>query len=128
MLCSFTLSWRSPYYQSIDLLCKSMDWFLYDRDLYHDKVHDIVSIVEDCHCPSLFNWINWHQFLKKNLFKNLTLLTNSEWYKKQQKTTAKYCTCNTIYVNRLFCDVYCSTRGQPYSTKISISWDIRIIL
>ena len=25
--------------QSIDLLCKSMDWFLYDRSLRHERVH-----------------------------------------------------------------------------------------
>ena len=28
------LSYRN---QSIDLLCKSLDWFLYDRDLHHEK-------------------------------------------------------------------------------------------
>ena len=38
---SITLSWqRSLSYrnQSIDLLCKSIGWFLYDRDLRHEKV------------------------------------------------------------------------------------------
>ena len=32
--------WRSLSYrnQSIDLLCKSMDWFLYNRDFRHEKV------------------------------------------------------------------------------------------
>ena len=25
--------------QAIDLLCKSMDWFLYDRDLLHEGVN-----------------------------------------------------------------------------------------
>ena len=36
-----TLSWRRslPYkYQFIDLACKSMDWFLYDKDLRHERV------------------------------------------------------------------------------------------
>ena len=36
-----TLSWRSSLSyqnQSIDLLCNSMDWFLYDRDLRHERV------------------------------------------------------------------------------------------
>ena len=35
------LSWRrslSYRNQSIDLLCKSMGWFLYDRDLHHERV------------------------------------------------------------------------------------------
>ena len=31
--------WRSLSYknQSIDLLCKSKDWFLYDRDVHHER-------------------------------------------------------------------------------------------
>ena len=31
-----TLSCRN---QSIDLLCKSMDWFLYDKNLRHERVN-----------------------------------------------------------------------------------------
>ena len=40
-LLDLTLSWRRPISyrnQSIDLLCKSMDWFLYDIDLLHERV------------------------------------------------------------------------------------------
>ena len=33
-----SLSYRN---QSIDLLCKSMDWFLYDKDLRHERVKQI---------------------------------------------------------------------------------------
>ena len=36
-----TLSWRRPLSyrnQSIDLQSKSMDWFLYDRGLRHERV------------------------------------------------------------------------------------------
>ena len=38
---NFTLSWRGPLSyrnQSIDLLGKSMDWFLYDNGLCHERV------------------------------------------------------------------------------------------
>ena len=38
---SLTLSWRrtlSYRNQFIDLLCKSMDWFLYDNGLRHERV------------------------------------------------------------------------------------------
>ena len=38
---SVTLSWRRPLSyrnQFIDFQSKSMDWFLYDRDLRHEKV------------------------------------------------------------------------------------------
>ena len=37
---SLTLSWRRPLSyrnQSIDLLCKSMDWFLYDNGPRHER-------------------------------------------------------------------------------------------
>ena len=39
--CSLTLSRRRsvPYRnQSIHFLCKSMDWFLYDKDLRHESI------------------------------------------------------------------------------------------
>ena len=38
---TLTLSWRRPLSyrnQSIDLQSKSMDWFLYDNGLYHERV------------------------------------------------------------------------------------------
>ena len=38
---TLTLSWRRPLVyrnQSIDLLCISMDWFLYDNGLRHERV------------------------------------------------------------------------------------------
>ena len=37
-----TLSWRRPVSyrnKSIDLLCKSMDWFLYDNGPLHERVN-----------------------------------------------------------------------------------------
>ena len=42
LLDELTLSWRrflSYRDQSIDLRGKSMDWFLYDKDLCHEKVN-----------------------------------------------------------------------------------------
>ena len=41
---SLTLSWRRPLpyrKQSIDLLRKPMDWFLYDNGLIHERVKDV---------------------------------------------------------------------------------------
>ena len=52
-----TLSWRrslSHRNQSIDLLCKSMDWFLYDRDLRHESVNDKPLLILDSSPSSLF--------------------------------------------------------------------------
>ena len=37
--CRRSLSYRN---QSTDLLCKSMDWFLYDRELHHERVKEYV--------------------------------------------------------------------------------------
>ena len=40
-----TLLWRRPLSyrnQSIDLQSKSMDWFLYDNGLRHERVKDVV--------------------------------------------------------------------------------------
>ena len=35
------LSYRN---QSINVLCKSMDWFLYDRDLRHERVNSWFTV------------------------------------------------------------------------------------
>ena len=51
-----TLSWRRPLSyrnQSTDLLCKSMDWFLYDNGLRHERVK---------------NWIQKDKFYLKFVF------------------------------------------------------------
>ena len=42
-----TLSWRMFLLyrnQSIDLLCKPMDWFLCDRDIRHEKVNRVLKL------------------------------------------------------------------------------------
>ena len=41
-ICNLSLSWRRPLSyrnQSINLLRKSMDWFLYDNGLRYEKVN-----------------------------------------------------------------------------------------
>ena len=43
---NLTLSWwwsQSCKNQSIDLLCKSMHWFLYERDLLHERVNPMLT-------------------------------------------------------------------------------------
>ena len=37
---------------SIDLLCKSLDWFLYDRDLRYERVKSVLSLLV-CTCVCL---------------------------------------------------------------------------
>ena len=48
-----TLSWRRPLScrnQPTDLLCKSMDWFLYDNGLRHERVNKYMHL---CHIVRL---------------------------------------------------------------------------
>ena len=55
-----TLSWqRSLWYrnQSIDLFYKSMDWFLYDRDLRHDRVKR-----QQRHQSNHWSFVEYHRF------------------------------------------------------------------
>ena len=47
-----TLCWRRPFSyrnQSIDLLRKSMGWFLCDNGLRHERVNDILHVKWMCH-------------------------------------------------------------------------------
>ena len=53
-----TLSWwwsLSYRNQSIDLLCKSLDWFLYDRDLRHESVNESKYCWFSCGVKFCFN-------------------------------------------------------------------------
>ena len=53
-----TLSWRRPIWyrnQSIDLLFKSMDWFLYDIGLHHERVKS----------TTYKRFLYWNYFFKK---------------------------------------------------------------
>ena len=48
-----TLSWRRPLSyrnQSIDLQSKSVDWFLYDNGLRHERVNKVTQIVTLYQC------------------------------------------------------------------------------
>ena len=60
---TLTLSWRrflSYRNHSIDLLCKSMDWFLYDRDFCHEGVNPFCAVV-----PILFWCFPWNKYSRK---------------------------------------------------------------
>ena len=68
---SLTLSWRrqlSYRNQSIDLLCKSMDWFLYDNGLRHERVNLFVPpfIVTSCIVVAVLPCMEWIP-IKKNI-------------------------------------------------------------
>ena len=46
-------SWRKSLSygkQSIDLQCKPVDWFLYDKDLRHERVETLSNIYDDTFC------------------------------------------------------------------------------
>ena len=72
------LSWRrflSFRNQSFDLLCKSMDWFLYDRNLRHERVKEMINL-----------WcmvqLKTRRFQENSLFKNKWLCRTSCCYIK----------------------------------------------
>ena len=92
-----TLSWRRPLSyrnQSIDLLCKSVDWFLYDNGLRHERVKKLgltkwsISVMNQlkyqqvmtCYCTiaiySLQN-INKHFSEMKNKHQNSLFTTST---------------------------------------------------
>ena len=69
-----TLSRQSPLSyrnQSIDLVCKSKDWFPYDNGLRHERVKDFFS--------------KWSHLLKKYLMGNFIFLCSTfVWFEAYQ--------------------------------------------
>ena len=77
-----TLSWRrslSYRTQSIDLQNKSMDWFLYDRDLRHEKIKrqlwnyklNQTFQIRIIHCSNKYLWKNEKYVLQYIVFKTI---------------------------------------------------------
>ena len=65
-ICLLLSWWRPLSYrnQSIDLRNKSMDWFLYDNGLRHERVKKTLfvnfwNIWQDTYQPVIFFWIIW---------------------------------------------------------------------
>ena len=74
-----TLSWRRPLSyrnQSINLLCKSMDWFLYKNGFRHERVKANTPVIEKS-----VNWLllqlvsNWLVSIILKLMKNAFYFT-----------------------------------------------------
>ena len=66
---SISLKWLNSF--MTDLLCKSMDWLLYDRDLRHERVHSAwylysLSLTMDLKC---FNSLLHFLMLQKKIQK-----------------------------------------------------------
>ena len=59
-----SLSYRN---QPIDLLCKSMEWFLYDRDLRHKRINDKICEI----CEAKFGYSKWILFFFTEKTENL---------------------------------------------------------
>ena len=60
LLNNLTLSRRRPLSyrnQSIDLLHKSMNWFLYDNDLHHERVKSLFGHAWVCLTPLIYSCI-----------------------------------------------------------------------
>ena len=81
---SLTLSWRGPLSyrnQSIDLQSKSMDWFLYDNDLRHERVNHKVKLREFVLLIKLF------------------IITKTEISKKKPKVITRHWIRHCLYKN-----------------------------
>ena len=62
---TLTLSWqRSISYRNhpINSLCKSMDWFLYDRDRRHQSFKWVIDFLSKCKQICSFLGIHWNSF------------------------------------------------------------------
>ena len=76
-----THTWQRPLSyrnQSINLLCISVDWFLYDRDLRHERIKSLRKFTT-IRSKTLFqgNYFSWKGSLKMTLCE-IFLLTSSE--------------------------------------------------
>ena len=49
--------------QSIDFQCKSMDWFLYDRDLRHERVNGTLKLLYSEVDLGPLQHLRWKAFL-----------------------------------------------------------------
>ena len=79
-LVHLTLSWRrslSYRNQSIDLLCKSIEWFLYDRDLRRERVKQPFSSKIS------------KKYLK-SLFSGFILILNKVFYSHNQSAWSRF--------------------------------------
>ena len=66
---SFMMKFPSYRYQSTDLLFKSMDQFLNDKDLRHERVKDFLGQCDQI-CRKLKIWSHLlKKFLMENVFK-----------------------------------------------------------
>ena len=63
----FPLSYRNQF---IDLLCKSMDWLLYDRDLCHERVTSKGSLINLILTNRKYYFKNNHKFEKFKIIIN----------------------------------------------------------
>ena len=76
-----TLSWRRLLLyrdQSFVLLCNSMDWFLYDRDLCHERVEVYKNLSETTFCDLLVRQENTYNFPRNREFQIPRV--NTVWY------------------------------------------------
>ena len=95
-----TLSWRRPLSyrnQSIDLLCKSVDWFLYGNDLRYERVKKL----------GLTKWsVKYQQFM--NCYCTIAIYSlqniNKRFSEMKNKHQNSLFTTNTVFpVWSLFC-------------------------
>ena len=90
---TLTLSWRRPLSyrnQSIDLLCKSMNWFLYDNGPSHERVKPTLKLAPKqivIHCGT--NNLKEAETVAKIFTKTYKRLQDLVWSQKKSLLTKK---------------------------------------
>ena len=98
---SLTFSWRrflSYRKQYIDWLCKSIDWFLYDRGLCHERVEEKRKII---------SWIihkNFQNQPTEVLYKNRSLRNSQNFAGKHPCQSLSVLFIGTLKMNHFFSD------------------------
>ena len=111
---SLTRSWRRPLSsrnQSIDLLCKSMDWFLYGNGLCHERVnHHHLDVWQIFECL----WQNFKEI--GDFFVEIVLkIFKNELIDKIYRHISK-----CLYTNRVLIQSF----SDPYFAVLGVNRDI----
>ena len=133
LFASLTLSRRSFLLyrnQSIDLACKSMDWFLYDKDYRHKRVKIFgqfflfnISILSLCYhlCFCICKSSDPEVFCKKDVLRNFVKLTERHLCQSlflKKETLAQMFSCKFCKISKN--TFYCRTPLMAASVFVSI--------
>ena len=95
--------------QSIELLCTSIDWFLYDRDFLHERVNlrftdDFAIFWDSVYCWGNTNYFKWTWSNEIDWEKNSHELTSKIcWTEVLRLSDLNFWGCSAFYLSILHC-------------------------